>query len=83
MARNITEIQTGIFDRIAVNDELTALNSTSKVAIYRLFVFVVSYAIWLLEMIFDKHKQEIDTALYEQKSGTPRWYRSMSLVFQY
>lgn len=83
MARTIGEIQTGMFEKIVANEVLASLSSTSKFAIYRLFVFVVAFAIWLLEMIFDKHKEQIDTALYEQKSGTPRWYRSMSLVFQY
>jgi len=46
-------------------------------------VFVVSYSIWVLEVIFDNHKKEIDTAIYEQKSGTERWYRNMSLAFQF
>lgn len=83
MARSITVIQQEIFQSIALNPDLAGLNSISKVAIYRLFVFVVAFAIWTLELLFDKHKSEIDTALYEQKSGTPRWYRNMSLAFQY
>ena len=83
MARTITEIQNNIFDEIRTNENLTTLDSTSKVAIYRLIVFVVSYAIWTLELIFDTHKKQIDEAIYNQKSGTPRWYRSMSLAFQF
>lgn len=83
MARSITEIQNTIFTSIATDANLVALNSTSRVAIYRLFVFVVAYAIWLLEVLFDTHKAQIDTAIYEQKSGTPRWYRNMALAFQY
>jgi hypothetical protein len=69
---------------VASNEILsTKLNSTSKVAVYRLFIYIVACAIQVLEMLFDNHKKEIDTALYEQKSGTPRWYRNMSLAFQY
>jgi hypothetical protein len=83
MARNIIDIQNKILDGIAADANLVALNSPSKTAIYRLLVFVVAYAIWLLEVIFDAHKTEIDTAIYNQKSGTPRWYSSMSLAFQY
>jgi hypothetical protein len=83
MARTISLIQKDIFDRIANDPNLVALNSTSKTAIYRLMIFVVSYAIWLLENIFDAHKAQIDDAIYNQKSGTPRWYRSMALAFQY
>jgi hypothetical protein len=83
MARSITEIQNTIFEAITSNPDLTALNSTSKVSIYRLFVFVISYAIWMLEVLSDNHKTQIDTAILEQKSGTPRWYRNMALAFQY
>ena len=83
MARTITEIQNTMFTAIATDTNLVSLNSTSRVAIYRLFVFVVAYAIWLLEVLFDVHKSQIDTALYEQKSGTARWYRNMALSFQY
>lgn len=83
MARTITEIQNTMFTSIATDANLVSLNSTSRVAIYRLFVFVVASAIWLLEVLFDVHKSQIDTALYEQKSGTARWYRNMALSFQY
>ena len=84
MARTIEEIQGRILTAIASDQALSAqLTSTSKVAVFRLFTYIIASSIWLLESIFDNHKKEIDTALYEQKSGTPRWYRNMSLAFQY
>lgn len=83
MARTIQEIQGEIFARILADENLTTLNSTSKVAIYRLIVFIVSYSIWLLEKLFDTHKAELSTALAQQKSGTLAWYRTMALRFQY
>ena len=84
MARTIEEIQGRILTAIASDQALsTQLTSTSKVAVFRLFAYIIASSIWLLESIFDNHKKEIDTALYEQKSGTPRWYRNMSLAFQY
>ncbi len=83
MAREIEVIQKEIFDSIAQDENLSELNSGSKTAIYRLFVFVVSFAIWTLEKLCDIHAAQIDTAIYEQKSGTPRWYRNVSLAFQY
>jgi len=59
MARTIQEIQGGILATIASDQVLsTQLTSTSKVAIYRLFTFVVASAIWLLESIFDNHKKK-------------------------
>jgi hypothetical protein len=84
MARTINEIQNGMLTAIASDKVLSVqLTSTSKVATFRLLSFVYANATLVLEMLFDNHKKEIDTAIYEQKSGTPRWYRNMSLAFQY
>lgn len=83
MARTITEIQQDIFDSISQNENLQALNSTSNVAIYRLIVYVISSAIWVLEKLFDFHKAELQKELFEQKSGTLPWYRTMALAFQF
>lgn len=55
----------------------------SKVSLESILFDIFAFGVFVLEMLFDNHKKEIDTALYEQKSGTPRWYRNMSLVFQY
>lgn len=54
----------------------------SKVSFENILFDILAYCIYTLELVFDQHKSEIDTALYEQKSGTPRWYRNMSLAFQ-
>jgi hypothetical protein len=83
MARTLIEIQERIFNNIATNDDLQPLNSTSKAAIYRLLVFVFSYAIWTLEQLFDIHAQQVDKVIYENKPGTARWYRNISLAFQF
>ena len=83
MARTVTEIQQEIFANITSNEDLATLNSTSKVAIYRLLVFVFSYAVWTLEKLFDIHAQQVDQAIYENKPGTARWYRNKSLAFQF
>ncbi|WP_294958658.1 nucleotidyltransferase [uncultured Flavobacterium sp.] len=83
MAREIEIIQKEMLDSVTSNQTLSEITSTSKVAVFRLFIYVVSFSIWALEKIFDIHKTEIDQAIYEQKSGTPRWYRNMSLAFQY
>ena len=83
MARQIEEIQKEMLDSISAHPVLGDMNSTSKVANYRLLVFIVAFSIWALETIFDIHRKEITTALYEQKTASPRWYRNMALAFQY
>ncbi|MRX40411.1 nucleotidyltransferase [Flavobacterium sp. LC2016-23] len=83
MARQIEIIQKEILDSIASDENLAAMNSTSKVAFYRLITYIVAFSAWTLEKLFDIHKKEIDTAIYEQKSGRPSWYKNMALAFQH
>ncbi|MGZ9736811.1 nucleotidyltransferase [Flavobacterium sp. GNP002] len=83
MARSIQVIQNEIFANITANENLSSLNSTSKFAIFRLFVFAVSFSIWLLEALFDTHEAEVTTRLANQKSGRLSWYKTMALQFQY
>ena len=83
MARTIDEIKNAIIGNIQANENLVQLNSTSKAAMYRLFVYVIAFAIWTLELLFDKHAVEVDIKIFNQKSGRPSWYRTMALQFQY
>ena len=83
MAQSIEEIQLEIFNRIASDDKLASLNSTSKVAIYRLFVFIVSYSIFVLQILFDTHKKEVNDIIEAKMPHRPSWYRTKALDFQY
>lgn len=83
MARSLTTIQQEIFNNIANNADLVGLTSTSKTAIFRLFIFVISYAILVLELLFDQKETEITTKINNQKRGNAPWYKMMALNFQY
>lgn len=83
MARSIQEIQNIILQAKAQEPVLESLNSTSKVAIWRLWVYIIAVAIWSLEKLFDQHRADIDKRLAELKPHTARWYRSKALAFQY
>lgn len=83
MARTIQEIQTLIYQAKSQEPALSELNSTSKVAIWRLWVYIIAVAIWSLEKLFDQHRADIDKRLAELKPHTARWYRSKALSFQY
>lgn len=61
---------------------LNNLNSNSKVAIWRLWVFIVAFAIFLHEQIFDEHKKEIEALLAAQKIHNALWYKGKALAFQ-
>ena len=83
MARTIEQIQNEILKAKETEASLNGLNSTSKVAIWRLWAYITAFVIWTLEKIFDEHKKEVSEALSEQKPHTARWYRNKALAFQY
>lgn len=83
MARTIEEIQNEILTAKDNETALQGLNSTSKTAIWRLWVFITAFAIWALEKLFDAHKAEVAEVLKQLKPHTARWYRNKALAFQY
>lgn len=96
MARTIEEIQSEILTVASNSNELGALEilttnevsaaaitTTSKTSIWRLFIFIISYSIQLLEKLYDAHKVEVNNLIRNQKSGSLPWYRSIALDFQY
>lgn len=84
MARTLTQIHNAMLQDIASNAVLaSALTSNSLYAIYRLFTFIVATAIFIHEGFFDAHLNEVNTKIYNQKSGRVSWYKTMALNFQY
>lgn len=77
MSKSVIQLAYGFADGALFENEF------SKASFESIFFDVFAYCVLILEQIFDQHKKEIDTAIYEQKSGTPRWYRNMALSFQY
>lgn len=56
--------------------------STSKVAEWRLWTYVVAVVIHAFELILDLFRAEIETAVDKVVSGTERWYAEMCYRFQ-
>jgi len=59
----------------AKHPELDTLNSASKVSMWRLWVDVVAFCIWLHELIVEKNAEN-------SRPHTLRWYREQALSFQ-
>ena len=82
MARTIEEIQN---DMIVAKESYTALsglNSGSASAIWRLLFYITAVAIWSLEKLFDKHREEVEAELSTKKPHRLKWYRDKTLAFQ-
>ena len=83
MARSIEEIKEEILRAKEREASLDALNSTSKTAIWRLWVYITAFVVCTLENLFDTHKSEVSEMLKQLKPHTARWYRNKALAFQY
>lgn len=97
MSRTLEEIQEAILlkkeetaslsalEVLTTNEKNTVadLTSNSKAAIWRLWVFIQAFAIWIHEQIFDAHVIEIEELIALNKIHTAQWYRNQALLFQY
>jgi len=62
---------------------LQDLTSPSKVAIWRLFLYVVAFGHWVIEVLYDRHVETVTALKYVLITGTVRWYQQKALEFQY
>lgn len=84
MARTINEIFTDKLAKVAADPVLgPALTSTSKVAMYRLMLYISTVCEWALENLHDLFKKDVNEIIAEKKPHSPRWYAKMSKAFQY
>lgn len=96
MARSINEIQEAILQQKSATTSLSALEvlttseqntlpnltSTSKVAIWRLWVYICAVSAWTVEKIFDTFRVEVEETIALNQIGTASWYRTKLLQFQ-
>lgn len=97
MPRSLNDIQQSILDDKDSNAELSALEvlttnektslsnltSTSKAAVWRLFVYIIALAIYTLEQILDVFRTEIEIKVKANRPHTADWYKTKALAFQY
>ncbi len=83
MARSISEIEASIIAQKNTEAELSELNSTSKLAIWRLWVKVVAAAHFILESLWDSKAKELEDLANKAIVGNNKWYAQKMLEFQY
>lgn len=64
-------------------DIMDDLNSGSKVAIWRLWVWIIATLTWLQKEAIKKHKNEVEDLIIQNTYGTLPFYHQKSLAFQY
>lgn len=91
MARTIAEIKAQIAETFISQDAIRAgygLQSKqpfekvfSPVSVESLMFYVVASCVWLVEKMFDSHKEEIDARIEALRPHTLRWYVSKTLAY--
>jgi hypothetical protein len=84
MARTIAVIHQSLID--ATQADLTLggeLTSESKVAIWRLKLYVVAVCHWTIENLRDIFKADVNNTIATLKPHTPKWYAQKALAFQF
>lgn len=62
-----------------VND----VRSAAKVAIWRLWLWIVAVGSWVIENLQDEHEAKINAIVANNKPHTLNWYAAQSKLFQY
>jgi len=83
MARSITDIYNELLAKKEATPELAGLTSTSKVAIWRLWLWIVAYATYILESLWDEKAKELDQKAANTLVGTIGWYAQKCREWQY
>ncbi len=84
MARSIAQIQAAMVTHVQIDPTLgPLLTSTSAVAIWKLWTYVVAVCQWTLENLFDVHKDEVTGIIAAQKPHSLQWYVTKAKAFQY
>ena len=81
MARSVDEIYNALVAEKQGHSELDVLNNTSVTSIWRLMLYVVAYAINVLETLWDAYKSEVNTKIEAMTPHRAKWYRDKVLLF--
>jgi hypothetical protein len=93
MARTRTDIKLEMTSKFMANETLAAnygftlgtlfSDEFSIVSFENILFDILSFSVFVLEQIFDTHKQEVDTIIEQKMPHRPSWYRTKALAFQY
>jgi hypothetical protein len=83
MARTISEIQQSIVAAKEADGTLSGLTSSSAVAIWLLWTWIIATCQWVTESLYDAHVSEVQGIIALQKPHTLQWYATMAKAFQY
>lgn len=83
MARTINQILNQILTNIANDPVLSAINSTSKTAIFNKIAYIISVSMATEEGLNDQFKLDVEAIGATLPPATPNWIQAITFLFQY
>lgn len=83
MARTVETIEQQIIDAQEAQPQLSALNSVSNTAIYRLWRFITAQIINYFEQLQDVFKAEVQAIIDNNQYGTLQWWYNVVKAYQH
>ena len=91
--RTISDIKKELTDAFMANDQLQAVygftpgtafdKQFSRISLESILLYIVAFAQWTLEKLFDTHTQEVTDYIATMKPHTLRWYQEKAKAFLY
>lgn len=79
----IAEIYATLIEEVLGDTDLDGLTSTSKAALWRAYLFLTAFQLWLHEFLWVKYKVFLDEAATYAQPHTAAWYRPKALEYQH
>jgi hypothetical protein len=84
MARTIAQIQASIISAVQGNAVLgPLLTSTSNVAVWLAWTYIIAVCQWTIENLFDQFTAAVNAIIAKMRPHTLQWYATIAKQFQY
>ena len=83
MARDLETIEQEIETAKSGYSSLDEITTSESVGVWTQIKKVIAFAHWILESLFDSKKEELEALALAAVAGSPSWYQTRVLGFQY
>jgi hypothetical protein len=91
MARTINEIKEEMLNAYKANTTVRAKYDVaegdelvlSKASLENIIFYIVAVSIWALEVLFDRHKEEVQAYIDDMKPHSLRWYVNKAKAYRH
>lgn len=79
----VQQIKSQILAEKSKQEQLQGLDSTSNVALFNLWAYIVAFVLWSQYKMFETYKIELNQKIREQKKYSLLWFRERALAYRH